>query len=210
MHITKSVPDLGVATEIAASGFCQSVSPELERDVATHLAGGDLVYTFHECEQVVGFAIFNVWENVLYLGGIILDAQHQGRRMVQQVVARAIYNLRNEHRVDVDYLAFRTQSLRMWVAGARECEQIFPCRGNHEVPEDIMSTVQMVASRVGSDFPVGVGCYGNSLYGQKPVYGNILDRRLRRWWDEICDFERGDAVLCVGHLPVIEWVDTGW
>lgn len=193
MNITKSVPDLRLATEIAASGFCQPVSTELEQDVAEHLAGGELVYTVHEHEQVVGFAIFNVWDDVLYLSGIILDDEHQRQEAVHMAVRAA----RSEAN-GVKYLALRTQSLRMWVAGSRVCQVWFPGPYAESPNSDMAYVGELTAARIGSAFPVGAGCYGGPLYGKKPVYH---DQQRQQWWDGICDFDRGDAVICVGVLP---------
>ncbi len=193
MRITRTTPDLGLATEIAASGFCQPVTPELEQDVAGHLDGGELVYTVHEGEQTVGFAIFNVWgSNVLYLSGIILDTDHQR----QEAVSKTIHAARSVAK-EVAYLSLRTQSLRMWVAGSKVCREWHPTHTDEEIPPYLTEVGQETADRIKSVFPIEEGCYDGPLYGEKPVYH---DQILQLWWDGICNFERGDAVICVGVL----------
>lgn len=195
MYIVKETPSLKEATKIAASGFCQPTSSALEDDVANHLGSGDMVYTIlDDDKRTFGFAIFNVWgkdQEILYLAGIILEAGYQGQEIVANVVKEARYASRGAH-----FLALRTQSLRMWMAGKKICTSWYP--ENFGSLEDSFRKVgQEVSKKVGSDFPVGIGVYGGPLYGEKP---NHMDPELQEWWDEICDFERGDAVICVGAL----------
>lgn len=199
MHIVKETPSLKVATKIAASGFCQPISAALEKDVANHLGGGDIVYTIlDDDKRAVGFAIFNEFgqhREILYLAGVILDGEHQGREIVSKTVNRA--------RIDFGracYLALRTQSLRMWMAGKKICTSWYP-ENMGNLTDSLREVGQDVSQKVGSDFPIGIGVYGGPLYGEKP---NHMDPELQEWWDGICDFERGDAVICVGTLPRTE------
>lgn len=189
--ITQELPDLETATHIASSGFVQPVSDELRQDVASHMDGGDVVYGIREQGQFVGFVIFNIWEDILYLSGIIVDATHQRQHHVVEAVAKV-----RGQKPGLKYLALRTQSLRMYVAGRKVCSVWSPPDGA-STPE-LKRVGKEVAERTNSVYPLHEGCYGAPLYGEKPVY---RDDSLQRWWDELCSFERGDAIICVGELP---------
>jgi len=193
MFIKKTVPSSSEATKIAALGFVREYSPELQRDVEEHLAHGD-VYTFIQDKQEVGFAIFNMTDpETLYLAGIILRPEVQGIGLAAQVIGLAQEETRAKK------FTLRTQSLRMWMVGNRLCktwypqpyfeagrrlETLFPQGDSYFYPLDIKGDSKLLRS-----------FYGGPLYGQKPVYH---DHNLQKWWDEICDFERGDAVFCCG------------
>ncbi len=191
--ITKKVPDLETATRIASSGFVQPISDELRQDVAGHMAGGDVVYGIKEHGQFVGFVIFNIWDGILYLSGIIVDEAHQCHQHVTESVAKVL-----RQRPGLKYLALRTQSPRMYVAGRKVCSVWIPHFDEVFAPE-LVRVGKEVAERTDSQFPLHEGCYGGPLYGEKPVYH---DGSLQQWWDERCNFERGDALICVGRLAV--------
>ena len=189
--ITEEVPDLETATRIASSGFVQPISDELRQDVAGHMAGGDVVYGIQEDGQFVGFVIFNIWDDILYLSGIIIHQDYQRHRHVVESVTK----VRRQH-LQLKYLALRTQSLRMYVAGRKVCSTWLP-RVSETTSSELVRVGKEVAERTNSVFPLHVGCYGGPLYGEKPVYH---DEPLQRWWDELCSFEQGDAAICVGEL----------
>lgn len=203
MHLVKTKPDPGAALQIAASGFCQPVSAELEKDVTEHIAGGDLHFSFMQAARTVGFAIFNVWDDILYLSGIIMHADYQQRRAVQQAVAAA--------RIEAPsacYLAYRTQSYRMWRAAEPTCDFWFPASSNSSksVLAELVWVGGRVSQRIGSTFPVHQGWYGGPLYGKKPVRGSFTDQQ---GWDWQCNFNRGDALICVGKFAVYQRPDLG-
>jgi hypothetical protein len=234
MEIRKETPGIECATRIAASGFKQPISQALEDDVANHLAHGDLIYTLADETGEFGFALYNLWgekHETLYLSGIILDEAHQGKRVFGQVTSQA------KQESSATYLALRTQSLRMWAAGAHFCWSWYPSPPTKaseitarvkrscsalllpssaslapstqmgRIPAYVRDQGEQTAQKLSSSFPVHVGCYGQALYGEKPVYH---DASLQEWWDRLCDFDHGDAVICIGeiHMPA-EAVFTG-
>lgn len=187
------VPEVEVATAITSSGFVQPVSSALRDDVAVHLRGGELVYSIGDNGRVVGFAIFTMWNDVLYLNGIQLHKDYQGRGIAGRVVAHARRECRPR------YLALRTQSLRMWVAGKRILGSVMGyswCpKPSGDMSPEVKDVRERLAKHLGMTSIEQAGFYGAPLYGAKPTYH---DPKLQAWWDGICDFERGDAVLCVG------------
>ncbi|HEU0051425.1 MAG TPA: GNAT family N-acetyltransferase [Patescibacteria group bacterium] len=189
--IREEAPDLNLATLITSEGFVQPVSEHLREDVREHLAHGERLYSIHAHGQVAGFAIFNIWDSVLYLSGIMLKTEFQGRGIAERVVERV------HTAVQAPYFALRTQSLRMWCAGRRMVEEWYPHPEYSEIPDEFRTLGYAVARRLGNDFPVSRGCYGSALYGLKPTCANSA---LQEWWDQICDFERGDAIVCVGRF----------
>ncbi len=180
---------MDVATHIAAAGFVQGLTAELRHDVESHLLGGQLVYGVYQGEIVKGFAIFNTFDDLLYLSGIILMPEVQGKGVAAQVVRFA------QASTNAKYLALRTQSLRMWVAGRTLCREWLP---SSEPSDSILHHLgRDMAGRLNMGYPIARRCYGGPLYGEKPVH---RDTQLQAWWDSVCDFQRGDAVLCIGSL----------
>lgn len=193
IRFVRQKPNLILATRIASSGFVQPISEDLKTDVYTHLNEGHIVYTIYNDDETVGFAIFNVvCEKVLYLAGIMLHESVQGKGIAELIVQHT------DKELYLPYLALRTQSLRMWSAGNKMVCDWFPNQENH-IDEPMFQIRNAVASYL--KIPENVlsvsGFYGTQLYGKKPVHH---DSELQSWWDNICSFERGDAVLCIGRF----------
>ncbi len=190
IRFVQTIPPVDAATLIASSGFVKPVTDGLRQDVDVHLHEGQTVFSILDDDTLVGFAIFNRFENLLYLGGIILRESHQGKGIAFQAVAAAQEQRRSR------WFGMRTQSLRMWVAAHKWVDTLYP----HPTikHEGYFAAAQTLSSRLHMDAPVVAGFYGGPLYGAKPMHH---DPKLQRWWDLICDFERGDAVVCVGRFP---------
>jgi hypothetical protein len=206
VSIVRELPSVDVATRIASLGFVQPNSPALRADVDDHLSQGKIVFSVVDAKtaETVGFAIFLHFDwsytgmsapaSTLYLSGIILDPAYQGMGIAAMAVAEA------QAITGAKFLALRTQSPRMWSAGAGMTTDWFP-HPRHETPVEMSVRGLGAALRMDSSFPVARGIYKGPLYGAKPVH---RDAALQTWWDSICDFTRGDAVFCIGTLPPIQ------
>lgn len=191
MYIHKSTPSTIEAARIAAQAFVKTYSQQIYQDVAEHLAEGE-VYTIFDGTSLAGFAIFKMTDSeTLYLAGIILrpDVQAQG------LAAKVIEMARQE--TGAKKLTLRTQSLRMWSVGRKLCREWYPRPDEMRLEEGVCPWFGPYVYPVDTlgDSKILRGFYNGPLYGQKPVHHN---RRLQKWWDGICDFERGDAVFCCG------------
>ena len=185
-------PDLDLATHVTSAGFVQPISHELREDVRTHLLAGRLVYSIRTpTNPLAGYAIFRTHECLLYLAGIMLAPEIQAKGVAKLAVERA------RHDTGLQYLGLRTQSVRMWSAGRKMTKQWLPqpTEGCHD--STLVSLGESLAKAVNCQFPVTPGYYGSPLYGEKPVH---KDHRLQNWWDQLCNFERGDAVICIGRF----------
>lgn len=202
IRITSVVPSIEAATQIAAAGFVQPLTPALRGDVERHLKKGCLVQSFCEGEAVVGFAIYQLFvlpagERLLYLAGIILDPKVQG----QGLAARSIRAAADE--LGATHLGLRTQSPRMWLVGARLAEGDWGPHPDRAMSPEILALGHALAEAINCNgaFPHIRGIYGGPLYGEKPLYEK--SPHLQCWWDDQCSFHAGDAVLCVGTLPTL-------
>ena len=211
LRFVHQTPDLHLATLIASSGFVQSLSESLQLDVDTHLKEGQMVYSIFKDDVLVGFAIFKVipikvscqsneWSygsrvdmTTLYLAGILLYESVQG----QGITERVLKHVGKE--TGVSYFALRTQSLRMWIAAKKKmsCWSPNPRNGIYDPYEEAVTILAEELSMSINDKFVSQGFYGAPLYGEKPIHH---DSKLQAWWDSICSFERGDAVLCIGRF----------
>lgn len=193
MFITKLTPSLEVATGLASAGFVQSLSSTLREDVENHLREGQIIYSTLEHDQVVGMSIFTAIgarSEILYLVGTIFLPRVQQRGLA----AEAIHVARAE--CGSEYLALRTQSPRMWSVGNKLCRDWYPNVGI-VIPSSMQEIGERVSRKIDSAFPFARGQYRGPLYGAKPTHHDPV---LQQWWDRICDFDRGDAVLCVGRF----------
>lgn len=189
--LRREPPGIDSATEIASLGFVQPISQGLRRDVASHLQHGEIVYSVFKDDAPVGFVILNlVLDNVLYLSGVILRPEIQGKGVARMAVEAA------RMATGAEWLTLRTQSIRMWVAGQKMCAEWFP---HHEASpsSEASRLAHQVARMTNSVFPVKKGHYGGPLYGKKPLHH---DPRMNAWWDSVCDFGMGDAVFCIGRF----------
>lgn len=193
MRISRVLPGVSAATEIAAAGFVQPYSVALLDDVGNHLHDGQLVYSLTEGGTLLGFSIFNQFGaagEVLYLSGIILLPAAQGQGLAAGVIEHA------RRETGATYLVLRTQSPRMWSVGNKLCQTWFP-HPEFTPSVALLAQAHVVSGHIGAQFPVTRGHYGGPLYGAKPEHA---DAALQLWWDSLCDFARGDAVLCIGQM----------
>ncbi|MDO8583597.1 MAG: hypothetical protein Q7R83_00260 [bacterium] len=191
ISVIPQAPRVDLATAIAASGLVVSNSLPLQQDVESHLHAGQ-VYTVVSGDAPVGFAVFSRFPNgVLYLAGIMLRPNVQGRHICEKII-------QGVRRPEDRFLGLRTQSPIMWAAGKRICS-------NGWLPDQPVATdseLQRIGNEVAAvigcpTFPVSPGFYGQALYGKKPEH---RDPVVQAWWDSLCDFVRGDVVVCVGRF----------
>lgn len=193
MLIHKSTPSTIEAARIAAAAFTKSYSEEVYQDVAQHLAEGE-IYTILDGVTLAGFAIFKMTDSeTLYLAGIILRSDFQGIGIAEAIIKMA------QAETGAKKFMLRTQSPRMWSVGNKLCRTWFPNpRGKSGYWDYSMpwpGGPHFVLYEDKSE--ILRAFYGGPLYGQKPTHRN---RPLQEWWDSICDFDRGDAVLCYGEF----------
>lgn len=198
VHIASVTPGLDEATRVASAGFVQPLTSALRDDVERHLEEGALVQSFTLEDVVVGFAIYRLFEigtvRLLYLAGIILDPRIQGQHLAARAIGLAAAELGATH------LGLRTQSLRMWLVGERLTCVTWAPHPSRELSDEDARLGAALSERIhgAGRFPQLAGFYGAPLYGEKPVYRDPL---IQSWWDSICNFDAGDAVICLGTLP---------
>lgn len=191
MRIVDAVPELGQAVTVTSRGFVQPITDELVKDVANHLAG-DIVLTLEtDGGEVGGFATFRVDGELLYLAGAMIDPEHQRHSIGRRFISYA------KERSGCSYLGLRTQSPIMWASGRRLCSTWVPAPDDQLFDGELISFLDRAVGLCGSNASVDPGFYGSPLYGDKPLHS---DPEIQRWWDGICVFENGDAVICVGRF----------
>ena len=185
------LPNLNEAVAVAAEGFVQPVSDGLQTDVRNHLADSQTAFSIvDENGQVVGFALFKNIVGVLYLTGLILRHDYQNRGLGKAAI------LAGRFATGAEYFALRTQSPRMWSVGNKLASAWYPNQNGFS-DKDLEQKASILALELGMATPIVQGFYGGPLYGEKPTH---RDPALQAWWDSLCSFQRGDAVLCVGRF----------
>lgn len=195
MKLDISTREIGVetATLISSLGFGIPISKALEDDVMAHLNEGKLyVIRDQNSNQEVGFAVFKTFGDVLYLGGFMLLPEVQGKG-----IAKDLIELEREN-VKAKFLALRTQNPKMWSVGRRVCKIWFPHPDQTILPHTQIAAVSnQLGTTLGMVLSTNKAFYGSPLYGKKPMHS---DPNIQRWWDNICLFDRGDSVFCVGQF----------
>ncbi|MFA6131933.1 MAG: hypothetical protein WC702_02585 [Patescibacteria group bacterium] len=190
--IVVRIPDPEQATLAASEGFGKPIDPALEKDVTEHLAACHFGLSFFSSEdEFAGFALYRRLGNILCGGGMVLRTAFQAHGLGQIAIQTARVVSQTE------YLAFRTQSLRMWTAGKKAVSIWRPNPSGTDDPA-LAEAIERAAIFLKVNQTVTSGFYGGPLYGKKPLY--TKDAARQAWWDSICSFERGDAILCVGRF----------
>ncbi len=176
--------------ETVSEGFKQPITDALYEDVRQHLEDCHFGFSFIDGRDTfAGFAIFKVIDRFLYLSGGIMRPAYQGSGLINVAVLMA------QSITSSPLFALRTQSPLMWSAGRRLTREWLPQLGvtDHVMAEE----TKKLADKLGMASTVVPGFYNGPLYGEKPQY---KDAELQNWWNSICSFERGDAVLCSGRF----------
>lgn len=178
-------------TTIAAAGFILDYNPGLEGDVRHHFASGT-TYTIYEDDQKIGFVIYEVFDDILYISGIVMLPSAQGQGYAQKIVRQLCED------TGLPFLAYRTQSPRMWSVGYKLCDRWYPNPEDTQPNPEMVAKIDFLRDRIGMDsYPVSKGFYGHALYGSKPT---VKDPAIQLWWDNMCCFEDGDSVVCIGTV----------
>lgn len=184
--------DVPVATRLTAAGFAVPVTPALTHDVQQHLQAGEL-WTVVRGAQTVGYTIVRrYFTDTLYIVGIMLLPQWQGKGVCERVVMAT--------RQPTDqFLALRTASPIMWAAGNRICNGSWLPSPRSVTDHPLFERGMRLASEIGcSGFPHSPGFYGSPLYGVEPRHHDPV---VQAWWATQCVFQGADAVVCIGRLP---------
>lgn len=188
-------PDPEEARALSARGFGQERSPHFDRNVDETIEGGSIHYTASHRDVAVGFAALSVYEHqlgkILYLNGIMIDPVAQSSGLAREIIGLAVSDF------PAQYFGFRTQSVRMYVAASKIVPDLYPqiTHRDEAIPTDITAVGEFIANVRGMDFPLQVGAYGRPLYGTRPGHA------LAEIFYGLLDYERGDALVCVGRIP---------
>lgn len=195
MEFIKISPRLEEAAPLVAKGFMRPISPAIIDDTRQHLHAGDFTYSIFDKSKLIGFTVFRALpKNILFVEGIMIDIDRQGQNIAGDVIRLAQQENKSK------FLALRTQSPLMWLAARKLCRTWHPHPDNGFSPPLSINDIGIVIKQtLGEKFcyPKISGCYGGPLYGKKPL---CRDARVQTWWDQICDFDQGDAVLCIGEF----------
>jgi len=85
----------------------------------------------------------------------------------------------------------------MYAVAAKIIPQLYPSIVDRDetIPPDVATVGAFIAETRGMDFPIQTGAYGKPLYGTRPSHP------LEEGFYGMLDYERGDALVCVGKIP---------
>ena len=114
-------------------------------DIASHLFGGDFEVALLEKEnELQGFAVFDKFiiegKKILFLHGIVLHPNAQGKRLAQELIKRKI------RESDSDFLALRTHNPQMYMTAASIAANpnfVYP-NFRERVPGDILELARQI------------------------------------------------------------------
>lgn len=175
----------------ASEGFHQPITPALQVDVSEHLERCHFGLQFlQENGDIAGFALFKHFDDLLCGGGMMIRPAFQKSGLVGEAILRA------REMTNTSYLAYRTQSPRMWAAG-RKITSVWTPQPTGFYHPDLEEVRARAAHHLRVTPTITPGFFGSALYGVKPTHADPV---IQAWWDSLCSFENGDAVLCVGRF----------
>ncbi|NQV90494.1 hypothetical protein HQ487_03765 [Candidatus Uhrbacteria bacterium] len=193
MRYVKKNPTLDELVLLASEGFCQRVTPELRIDVENHLEDTDFCLSVYDDDLLVACMLCKLpIPGVLYIAGTLVLPAYQGHGIKAQAT-KEIFNARS----DLSWFAGRTQSPIVWSSVRAIASEVLPNpEGCHESAQAESIRAQLAVS-LGMTNVIQKGFYGGPLYGEQPIN---RDGQVQTWWDSICNFERGDAVLYIARF----------
>lgn len=192
MEYLWETPSLDEAVPLTAEGFRQPISAALTEDVRVHLNASEFSLCARERGKLVCYMLFTIpTDEVLYIAGTLIAETHQGTGIKTRGTILAF-----ERHPSLRWLAGRTQSSIVWASAARISSELYPSGDGGTFSADGTRRLNALAESLRMNGPVHRGFYGGPLYGEKPVH---RDPAVQAWWDALCDFERGDAVLYMGR-----------
>lgn len=193
MEYLEQTPSLDDAVAITAEGFARPITPVLIEDVRRHLADAQFCLSIRSRGELIGYMLLSEpIAGVLYIGGTLLRRPYQGTGIKAEATIRIMAK-----RPHLQWFSGRTQSPIVWSSVSRIGRDVLPASNGEMVHPEAHARLGELARALRMDGPIHRGFYGGALYGQKPTHH---DPAVQRWWDSICNFERGDAVLYIARL----------
>lgn len=169
-------------------------TPMTEQDIFDHLTQPKKVYTLRENDKLIGMFSYTPKSlegiNLLFIDGIAIDPDCQGRGIFQEVTKVAYEGEK--------ILGLKTQNPRMYRALEKFCDVTYP-NASLDFPGDIETLMNGLARELGiivDEKKVARGAYGRSLYPKQSFNG-----RCGNFFANVLNVEysRGDSVLCLGR-----------
>ncbi|MBI5794374.1 hypothetical protein HZA87_04845 [Candidatus Uhrbacteria bacterium] len=193
MDFVQKKPSLDDLVILASEGFRQPITPELIGDVERHLADTDFCVCIFDGGTLVGCMLCKLpIPGVLYIAGTLILPQYQGAGIKSEVTRMVM----RDH-PELLWFAGRTQSPIVWSSVQGIASELLPHPRPHVATDKMHERRRELARALGMTSTIQQGFYGGALYGEKPIN---RDGRVQAWWDSICNFERGDAVLYIARL----------
>lgn len=164
-----------------------------EEDIYEHLTMPKKVYLLRNQGKIFAMGAFTPKdienEKVLYVDGIAIHPQLQGKQVFEQIASKALDAER--------FLSLRTQSPRMYAAFSRLCNFVYP-NESMSCPENLFLLFKGTGENLGMKLDekgVARGLYGKSLYPKEQTH-----HTASRLFNDILkvNYGAGDSVLCIG------------
>ena len=192
VHILASLPSRTHAILAASEGFGQPINQALSLDVKQHLDTCHFGFQFLDANgRFAGFTLFKHYGDLLCGGGMMIRPRFQKSGLIHEGITLAL------NRTGARFLAYRTQSPRMWSVGQKVTRVFSPTPEMAFAHPELKDARLRAAELLGITTNITRAVFDRPLYAEKPTHLNPI---IQRWWDSFCDFEAGDMVLCVGAL----------
>ncbi len=192
MEYSWNVPSLDEAVPLTAEGFRRPITDALVEDVRVHLGASEFSLSVRDKGRLVCYMLFSIpADDILYIGGTLITAPMQGHGIKTRGTILAF-----ERFPSLRWVAGRTQSSIVWASAARVTSELFPGANGATHSSECRDRLDALVETLRMDGAIHRGFYGGPLYGEKPLHH---DASAQAWWDTLCDFDRGDAVLYMGR-----------
>lgn len=180
---------------LVCQGFVQEPSDEVFEDTWNHVRNCMFLWLYTEGGELKVFTTWDVYEfdfgKVLYLGGIMVSPQTQGKGVGSRLTKQAWGQYGG------DFLVAQTQNPVLYSTLSRTGFTVYPSLDGKSLKEIACLAEQMVTvlgwpSSVGQNPQIRYGVYGKSLYGKRPVNHHDF---VESFFENSLNLDQGDAFV---------------
>ena len=193
MRFLEQSPTLDQALLLASEGFGIEITPQMAESVRLNLLASEIHVVAVVHHQVIGCMLATIpLPGVLHITGTLILPAYQGMGIKRDATQHLLTS-----RPELQWIMGRTQSSHVWSSVRNMAKELLPSPENVVVSDELRAMQARLFETFGQTSEIEKGRYGKPLHGSKPIH---RDPQLQTWWDSICNFEAGDAILYLARV----------
>lgn len=177
--------------EVAQSAFDKEGQPTYD-DVVEHIVPASTFITAEVDDEIVGFSSTDRLADTTYAVGLAVEEDFQKQGIGKLARTYGVLQEMGEN----DIVSTRTQNPAV-LSYMQDLFNAYP-RQDEDAPENLEASLERVAKALDpeAEFEDGVM---KSAYPEA-MYDEVNDHELKRFTDEVLDYENGDALIVAGEV----------